>query len=106
MVEDICASFEHQAVDGLVEKTIKAAKNYGFKKIAIAGGVAANSYLREKMTEEAQKQNMEVFYPPIVLCTDNAAMIGCQGYYDLINNYSICDLSLSPDPSLKLSKGK
>ena len=106
VIEDICTSFEHQAVDGLVEKTIKAAKNYGFKKIAIAGGVAANSYLREKMTTEAQKQGIEVFYPPIVLCTDNAAMIGCQGYYDLINNYSICDLSLSPDPSLKLSKGK
>ena len=105
-VEDICASFEHQAVDMLVAKAVKACSNYGFKKIAMAGGVAANSYLREKLTLEATKQNIEVFYPPIALCTDNGAMIGCCGYYNLINDYSIADLSLSPDPSLKLSKGK
>lgn len=105
-IENICTSFEHQAVDMLVEKAIKATKNYGFKKIAMAGGVAANSYLREKLTLEATKNNIEVFYPPMSLCTDNAAMIGCCGYYNLINNYSIADLSLSPDPSLKLSKGK
>lgn len=106
VVEDICASFEHQAVDMLVSKAIKATKNYGFKKIAIAGGVAANSYLREKLTQEATKLGVEVYYPPIVLCTDNAAMIGCCGYYNLINIYSIANLTLSPDPSLKLSKGK
>lgn len=105
-VEDVCASFEHQAVDMLVEKAIRATKTYGFKKIAMAGGVAANSYLREKLTTVAGENNIEVFYPPLSLCTDNAAMIGCCGYYNLINNYSIADLSLSPDPSLKLSKGK
>lgn len=103
---DIATSFEFQAVDMLVEKTIRVATDYGFKKIAIAGGVAANSYLREKLTLEAKKFDIEVYYPPLVLCTDNAAMIGACGYYDLINNYSIADLSLSPDPSLKLSKGK
>lgn len=106
VVEDVCASFEHQAVDMIVEKTIRAAKNYGFKTIAIAGGVAANSYLREKMTIEAQKLNMEVFYPPIILCTDNAAMIASCGYYNLVNHYSIADLSLAPCPSLKLNVGK
>ncbi|MBQ0017518.1 MAG: tRNA (adenosine(37)-N6)-threonylcarbamoyltransferase complex transferase subunit TsaD [Clostridiales bacterium] len=105
-VEDVCASFEHQAVDMLVEKTVRAAKELNFKQIAMAGGVAANSYLRDKLTLEANKENIEVFYPPMALCTDNAAMIGCCGYYDLINHYSIADLSLSPDPSLKLSKGK
>ncbi len=105
-VANIATSFEYQAVDMLVEKVVKATRDYGFKKIAIAGGVAANSYLREKLTFEAQKFDIQVFYPPLVLCTDNAAMIGCCGYYDLINNYSIADLTLSPDPSLKLSKGK
>ena len=105
-VQDIATSFEYQAIDILVEKVIKAAKNYKFNKIALAGGVAANSYLREKLSLEANKSNITVYYPPLVLCTDNAAMIGCCGYYDLINNYSIADLSLAPDPSLKLSKGK
>lgn len=103
---DIATSFEYQAVDMLVEKTIRASKNYGLDKIAIAGGVAANSYLREKLTQEAQKVGIQVFYPPLVLCTDNAAMIGACGYYDLINGYSLADLTLSPDPSLKLSRGK
>lgn len=104
-IQDVCASFQCQAVDMLVKKTVKAANEYGLKQIAIAGGVAANSYLREKMTTEAQKFGIDVCYPPLVLCTDNAAMIGCAGYYNLINNYNIANLSLTPNPSLKLKKG-
>ena len=101
-IEDVCASFESEAIDMLVEKTLKCAKKNNMKTVAIAGGVAANSYLREKMKSEGEKIGIKVCYPALVLCTDNGAMIGCQGYYNLINNVGISDLSLSPVPSLKL----
>lgn len=101
-IPNICCSFQCQAVDMLVDKAIKAALKYKQNKIALAGGVAANSYLRQSITEKAQKYGIEVFYPPLVLCTDNAAMIGCCAYYNLINGEGVADLSLSPNPSLKL----
>ena len=99
---DICASFQSEAVDGLVERTIRAAKEYKLNQICVAGGVAANSYLREKMTTECQKNNIKVNIPPIVLCTDNAAMIACLGYYNLINSEGLSDMSLTAVPSLKI----
>ncbi len=102
VTENIAASFQKEALDILIKKAIRAAKQFGLNKIVLAGGVAANSYLREQMTVEAQKENLQVFYPPLLLCTDNAAMIGCAGYYNLKNNVNLSDLSLSPNPSLKL----
>ena len=102
-VQDVACSFQHEAVDMLVNKTVRAAKEYRINTVAIAGGVAANSYLREQMTTDCQKENIKVTYPSLVLCTDNAAMIGSAGYFNLINNEGICyDLNLSPNPSLKL----
>lgn len=101
-VNNISASFQKQAIDLLVEKAIRASKKYGIKKIALAGGVAANSYLREEISKKGKEIGAEVFYPELRLCTDNAAMIGCAGYYNLINNVGIADLGLSPKPSLKL----
>ena len=100
--EDICASFQSEAVDGLVERVIRASKEYNLDKICVAGGVAANSYLREKITTEGAKNNKKVFIPPIVLCTDNAAMIACLGYYNLINGFGISDMTLGAQPSLKI----
>ena len=79
---DVAASFQQAAVDVLVNNTIRAAKELGVKKVAIAGGVAANSCLREQMKSEAQKNDMSFYCPPIDLCTDNAAMISCAGYYN------------------------
>ncbi len=99
---DVCASFQAEAVDGLVARVIRAAKEYKLKQICVAGGVAANSYLREKITEEGKKNNIKVNIPPIVLCTDNAAMIACLGYYNLINGEGISDMSLTAVPSLKI----
>ena len=100
---DVVCSFQHEAVDPLVEKVVRYAAENNYKLVAMAGGVAANSYLREKLTAECGKNKIEVTYPSLILCTDNAAMIGSAGYFNLINNEGInFDLPLSPNPSLKL----
>ncbi len=90
-VPDICASFQDEAVSQVVAKSMFALKKFGYDKIALAGGVSANECLREKMDEEAQKIGAKVYYPPIKLCTDNAAMIASAGYYNYINGKSIVD---------------
>ena len=90
-VPDICASFQNEAVCQVVQKSVAAIKNFGYNSIALAGGVSANSFLREKMDEEAKKINAKVFYPPISLCTDNAAMIASAGYFNFVENKSIVD---------------
>ena len=80
-VEDMCKSFQERAVSILVKKTIKAVKEYNANNLVLAGGVAANSYLRERLTTECNKNNINFSYPPIKYCTDNAAMIGAAAYY-------------------------
>lgn len=99
---DIAASFQAAVVDVLCEHTIEAARKCHRKVIALAGGVASNSALRKRMTEEAEKEGISVLYPPPVLCTDNAAMIGCAGYYGYLAGQR-ADLSLNAVPSLPLS---
>ena len=81
---DVAASFQNAVTDVLCEHTIAAAKMKNMNTITIAGGVAANSALREKMTVLAQKEGIRVLYPEPVLCTDNAVMIACAGYYGYI----------------------
>jgi len=78
---DLVASFQQAVVDILVEKTIKAAKDKKVKWIALAGGVSANSRLREDLKRRAKEEGFEVSIPPLNLCTDNAAMIGSAAYY-------------------------
>ncbi len=90
-VPNICASFQSEAIEQLVKKAIRAMKKFGYKKLVLAGGVSANLHLRKRMTEEAEKIGAKVYYPPINLCTDNAAMIGSAGYYNYITNTSIAD---------------
>ena len=68
-------------MDVLVEKAIRAAEEYGCKTIALAGGVAANSCLREGMRAKAEEKGIELLVPSLILCTDNAAMVGARGYY-------------------------
>jgi len=80
-VADLVASFQQAAVDTLVEKTIRAAKDFKVKWIALAGGVSANSRLRENILKRANEEGLKVSIPPLHLCTDNAAMIGSAGYY-------------------------
>lgn len=77
---DVAASFQQAVCDVLVDNTIAAAKELGVQKIAIAGGVAANTLLRHQMEKEGEKNSLKFYCPPINLCTDNAAMISCAGY--------------------------
>ena len=100
-VKNICASFEHQAVDMLTEKAIKACVQEELKTIVLAGGVAANSYLRNSLTELGKKHNIEVKFPPLNLCGDNAAMIGSLAYFNLLTD-DPADLSLTAKPNIPL----
>lgn len=78
---DVCASFQKAVVDILVENLMKAAKETGYNKICLAGGVAANSALRTAAEEAAKKAGIEFYRPAPILCTDNGAMIACAAYY-------------------------
>ena len=84
----------------LVENAITAAKKLGYKTIALAGGVGANTALREKLTAEAKKRGIKVYLPAKKLCTDNAAMIGIAAYYAIKDGVKPSDLSLDADPNL------
>ena len=79
---DVAASFQKAVVDVLVGHSMTALERYGFKKFAIAGGVASNTHLRAAMVDACEKQGVEFYHPSRVLCTDNAAMIGAAAYYE------------------------
>ncbi|NLP46361.1 MAG: tRNA (adenosine(37)-N6)-threonylcarbamoyltransferase complex transferase subunit TsaD [Epulopiscium sp.] len=81
-IPNIAASFQEAVTEVLVEKTIKAAKDKKVSKIAMAGGVAANQGLRKKMQKRCKEEGLQVQYPSLILCTDNAAMIGSAAYYE------------------------
>ena len=98
---DIAASFQAAVTDALCEHTIEAARRCKSRVIALAGGVASNSALREKMKEFGAKHGISVVYPPPVLCTDNAAMIACAGYYNYMNGER-AGLELNAVPALQL----
>jgi len=98
---DVAASFQAAVTDALVEHTVEAALGAASKIITIAGGVAANSQLRSKMTDTAAKYGISVLYPPPVLCTDNAAMIACAGYYSFIKG-DFAELDLNAVPYLSI----
>lgn len=78
---DLCASLQHTIVAILAGKLVKASLETGINEIGIAGGVSANSGLRESVTTEAEKRSWNLYIPDISLTTDNAAMIGISGYY-------------------------
>lgn len=100
-IPDVCASFQQAVVDVLVSNTIEAAAKKGVSYVALAGGVAANSQLRREMKSAVEQAGMEMFYPSPILCTDNAAMIGCAAHYQFING-KVSSLDLNAVPSLKL----
>lgn len=102
-VPDLAASFQHAVVEVLVSRAVLAAKEYGYDKLAIAGGVASNSALREEMQAACEKEGIQLFYPSPVYCTDNAAMIGVAAYYEYING-TRSGWDLNAVPNLKLGE--
>lgn len=80
-VEDMCTSFQNRVVAVVVKKTLRALKEYNVKTIVLAGGVAANSYLRQELEKVCKENNINFSYPRISYCTDNGAMIGAAAYY-------------------------
>lgn len=100
-IDSLAASFQYTVSDILSSRFIRAAEENGYKTIALAGGVAANSGLRELLTERAEKKGMKLYVPPISLCGDNAAMIGSQAYYEYLSG-NTADASLNAVASLKL----
>ncbi len=102
-VPDLAASFQNSVVDSLVSRTVAAAKEYGYRKVAIAGGVASNSALRAAMEEACRRRNLRCYYPSPILCTDNAAMIGAAAYYEYRKG-NLAGWDLNAVPNLKLGE--
>jgi N6-L-threonylcarbamoyladenine synthase len=102
-IKDIVASFQEAVVDVLVTKVFQAARKYGVEAVVIAGGVAANTRLREKMTLASEQEKVSVFIPSPALCTDNAAMIAVVGDYYLEKGIT-SPLTLNASSRLPLGK--
>ncbi len=98
---DVAASFQKTVIDILLHKTKQAATQTGLKKIVLAGGVAANSRLEEELRQFCAQNNLAFYFPDRILCTDNAAMIACRGYYQSLKG-DFADLSLNAVPYLSL----
>ncbi len=98
---DIAASFQKAVTDVLTTHTIRACTDKKVNKVVLAGGVSANNALREAFSLAAAENNLELYYPQPVLCTDNGAMIGCAGYYKFLQK-EFADSSLNAVANLKL----
>ena len=93
-INSLCAAFCGAVSDTLVPRAMMALEQTGYKKLAVAGGVAANSRIRTDLTTAAEKLGVAVYLPPLSLCGDNAAMIGAQAYYEFLSD-NIADMSLN-----------
>ena len=98
---DVANSFQCAAIDVLVDKAIKAAKQFGYNTICISGGVGANGYLRQTLTEKTKKSNIKLVLPEKRYCTDNGAMIGAEGYLQYLKG-NFADLSLNASAVIPL----
>lgn len=101
LLAGLAASFQAAVVEVLVSRTIQAAREKGARAVVMSGGVAANSMLREQMSEAGAREGIAVYYPSLALCTDNAAMIACAGYYRLRQG-ARASWSLNAEPNLRL----
>ena len=101
---DIAASFQKAIVDVLKNNVFLTCERRNLKKIAVAGGVASNSCLRETLIKEGAKRGIEILFPEPILCTDNAAMIGSAAYFKFRDG-AASDLDINAKPNLKLAEG-
>ncbi len=102
-IEDICASFQKAAISVLVEKTIRATKELGYSTVVMAGGVSANSYLREKMQIACNENGFKLNVPKPIYCTDNGAMIAGYAYFKYLKN-DFSDMSLNAISNLQITE--
>lgn len=100
-VEDLCTSFQETAIGMVIERATKAVKEFDVKQVVLAGGVSANSYLRDQITNIYKDTEVDVIIPPMWCCTDNAAMIA-KVAERLYKENVFADLSLGVDPSWQL----
>ena len=98
---DVAASFQAAIIDVLVKKSVHAMEASGLKKIVLAGGVSANKTLQAELGAAVEAIGVKLVHPKPVLCTDNAVMIACRGYYKFLNN-EFSSMDLNADPALKL----
>ncbi len=101
--EDLACSFQDKVTSIMVNNTIKCAKDKNIKTVVIAGGVGSNAELRRKMDERAKKAGINVYYPPIKLCTDNAVMIASQAYHSILAGVRPVDIDLDANANLKIT---
>ncbi|HPD01926.1 MAG TPA: tRNA (adenosine(37)-N6)-threonylcarbamoyltransferase complex transferase subunit TsaD [Clostridia bacterium] len=103
-IADIAASFQEAAIGVLSENAVKAAVKVGLKIITVAGGVSANMRLREKISASAEKEGIKVYFPPLNLCTDNAAMIASAAYFMMKSGIEPANLELDACASIPLTR--
>ena len=97
----LSATVRERVCDILIDKTLKAAEMGGYKTLAVAGGVSANSELRARLTEECAARGIKLFYPPLKYCGDNAAMVGVQAYYEYLDG-NVSDVALNATATLPI----
>lgn len=103
-VENLSASFRKAVVDCLVDNFLRAAQDFDYKTLVIAGGVSANSLLRRRLEEECKSHGYKLYKPELKLCGDNGAMVGAQGYYEYIGG-NIAGLDLNAAATMSIEKG-
>lgn len=98
---DLCASFEKVTTEMLIDNVIKAVEENKIRKVVLAGGVSANTYIRKEFEKLGEQKNIKIYHPELKLCTDNAAMIAAAAYYNYENGKTY-ELKLNAVPNLKL----